>query len=181
MKLDVVRDALAAVTFDPPHADVAQLPPPYALALGSVTLDELRDVSGTVVIVGDLQVKGDVALRRVSGLPNLVVTGDMTARHVYADAFLVVGGTLAALTVIGDATWDGQLFVGTIETDTLVLKDTGLEFLGKGSKKDKIRVRRLADLESPRKAKKAVPELFDLDRDDPDDVPAYAYFLTLPR
>ena len=180
VKLDVVRDALAAVAFELPHADFAQLPAPYALALGSVTLDELRDVSGTVVVLGHLHVKGDVALRRISGLPNLVVTGDMTARHVYADAFLVVGGTLAALTVIGDAAWDGALFVGSLEADTVVLKDTGLELLGKGAKKDKIRVRRLADLESPAKAKKAVPELFDLDPE-ADDVPAYAYFLTLAR
>ena len=175
--LAVVSDALAAVGFAPPHGDVSGLPKPYALALGSVTLDELRDVSGTVVVVGDLHVKGDVALRRVSGLPNLVVTGDLTARHVYADAFLVVGGTLAALTVIGDTGWDGGIFVGGLDADTAVLKDTALEPLGRGGK-GRIRVRRLADLESPAKAKKAVPELFELD---PEDVPAYTYFLTLPR
>ncbi|MBX3212167.1 MAG: hypothetical protein KF850_09055, partial [Labilithrix sp.] len=175
--LAVVRDALAAVGFDPPHGDVDGLPKPYALALGSVTLDELRDVSGTVVIVGDLQVKGDVSLRRVSGLPNLVVTGALNARHVYADAFVVVGGTLTAHTVVGDSGWDGGFFVGGLDANTAVLKDTSLDSIGKGAK-GWIRVRRLADLESPAKARKAVPELFDLD---PDDVPAYTYFLTLPR
>ncbi|MDF2698020.1 MAG: hypothetical protein K0S65_6403, partial [Labilithrix sp.] len=175
--LAVVQDALAAVGFDPPHADVSGLPKPYALALGSVALDELRDVSGTVVVVGDLSVKGDVSLRRISGLPNLVVTGGLKARHVYADAFLVVGGKLAARTVIGDAGGDGGIFVGGVEADTAVLKDTALELIGEGGK-GRLRVKRLADLESPAKAKKAVPELFDLD---PEEVPAYTYFLTLSR
>lgn len=172
-----VRRALGGAGLAGTSVDLDALPKPYALAVSDVTLDELREVKGTTVVVGDLHVKGDIALRRSKGIPALVVTGDVIARHVYADATLVVGGTLAALTVVGDAGWDGGFFVGGLDADTLVLKETALETLGRGPK-DRVRVRRLADLEKPAKAKKAVPELFELD---PDDVPAYAYFLTLPR
>lgn len=170
--LDRVITALARASFALPHARPEQLPAPFRLAESGLAVPELDCIDGTFVVVGDLDVGGDVSLRRSGKLSNIVVTGDLRARHVYFDAFLVVGGTLRADTVIGDVGWDGGLFVGAVEADTLVLKDTGLDFLDD----EKLSVKRFANLEEEEAARKAVPELFD-----GDDVDAFGFFLSLPR
>lgn len=172
--LDALMQALGAANFDLPHATASQLPQPYRLATGDVTLPELSLPSGTLVVIGDLTITQDIDARRESAIANLIVTGDLQVRHAYLDAFLVVGGTARAHTLIAEAGWDGGLFVGGIQADTLVLKDCGLDYLGK----KRLTVQRFADFEKPRAAKTAVPELF---ADDPDDVDAFAFFLALPR
>ncbi|HEY1955027.1 MAG TPA: hypothetical protein VGH28_05430 [Polyangiaceae bacterium] len=155
---DEIARALGEAKFDPPHGNITSLPQPYQLAIGDVALKEIVNPRGTIVVIGNLV---------------FIVTKDMTVRHAYFDAFLVVGGTLRGKTIVADSTWNGGLFAGGVEADTLVLKDCGLELLGKAKKP---KVKRLADFEKESAAKKAVPELFA-----DEDVDAYGFFLALKR
>lgn len=161
--------------FELPHASPEDLPKPYQMAKGDVNVATIALPRGTLVVIGNLMVEQDIDARRDGGIANIIVTGDMQVRHAYVDAFLVVGGTLRGHTIVADSKWDGGLFAGAIESETLVLKECGLEFLGK----KKLSVGRIADLEKPRSAKKAVPELFPADPGE--DIDAYDFFARLPR
>ncbi|MBX3714174.1 MAG: hypothetical protein KF800_19595 [Lysobacter sp.] len=158
-----------------PHASPSELPKPYQLATGDVRIPRIALPRGTLVVIGNLTLEEDIDARRVEGISNIIVTGDMQVRNAYVDAFLVVGGTLRAGTIVADSNWDGGLFTGAIEAETIVLKDCALDFLGK----KKLVVKRLADLEKIKSAKKAVPELFA--GGDEDEIDAYAFFASLSR
>lgn len=161
--------------FELPHASPSELPKPYQLAKGNVSIPKIALPRGTLVVIGNLTLEEDLDARREEGISNIIVTGDMQVRNAYVDAFLVVGGTLRADTIVADSNWDGGLFAGAIEVETMVLKDCALDFLGKR----KLGVKRLADLEKIKSAKKAVPELFATS--DEDEIDAYAFFASLPR
>jgi hypothetical protein len=127
----VARD-LEKAKFSIPHADIAQLPAPFFLIDGDLSIGNLEFETGTVVIKGNLNLTHDLVMRH-SGKPraNLIVLGDCNAQKIYVDAFLIVRKNLNASMIVGDSTWDGGIFVsGNATVRSCVMKDIDFEVKG---------------------------------------------------
>lgn len=165
-----LRAALDAVGFELPHGEPESLPAPIRFVEGDAVVDAIPPLEGSLVVLGDLEVEGEIELRRLGALAHLVVTGDLKARAIYADAFVVVGGELSAEVIVADSNYAGGLFLGSVKAETLVLKDIGMEPVGEEDRLP-LEVKRLADLEFEEEARVALPEFFEGETRD-----AFAYF-----
>jgi hypothetical protein len=165
---EALAAALAAAGYEPPHARVSMLRPPFRLHEGELALPELAMRTGTLVVIGTLTIAGSLELQRDSRpLANVIVVGSCTLGIAYVDGFLVVRDELRAKILIADASWDGGVFVGgELHADTLAIHNTAMTIGGTRH------VRVLADTEREIAAKDALPALF---RDD--DPEPYGYFL----
>lgn len=168
--LENIERALVAAKYTMPHAELRQLPIPYFLITGDLTLSGLVMTTGTVVVAGSLTITGPVDFHQ-SGLPivNLIVTGDCTLGLAYVDGFLCVGGTLHVGTLIADSNWKGGIFVrGDLFGHTLVINGTGVDVDGE------THLEAQADTDDPEAAARAVPGLYVEDEAQP-----RAFFLAL--
>jgi len=165
-----VTAALAAAGFELPHAKPAALKPPFRLHEGELALPELKMMTGTLVVIGNLSIKGPVALRRDSRpLAHVIVVGSCTLGTAYIDGFLVVRDELRADVLIADASWDGGIFVGKdLHADTLAIHNTAMTI--KGATHARVH----ANSERSEAAQEALPALFQNG-----DVDAYGYFTSL--
>jgi hypothetical protein len=169
---DVLAAALASAGYEPPHARVAMLRPPFRLHEGDLALPELAMRTGTLVVIGTLTVAGSLELQRDSRpLANVIVVGSCELGIAYVDGFLVVRDELRANVLIADASWDGGVFVGgDLHADTLAIHNTAMTIHGTRH------ARVLADTERAIAAQEALPALFQNDDAEP-----YGYFLGLVK
>ncbi len=172
VNLDAITTALATAGYEPPHARVSMLRPPFRLHEGELALPDFAMRTGTLVVIGTLNIAGSLELQRDSRpLANVIVVGACELGIAYVDGFLVVRDELRANVLIADASWDGGVFVGgDLHADTLVIHNTGMTIHGTRH------ARVLADTEGEIAAKEALPALF---RDD--DAEPYGYFLGLVK
>jgi hypothetical protein len=167
-----ITAALAAASFELPHARVASLRGPFKLHEGELALPELAMRTGTLVVIGALKISGALELQRDSRpLAHVIVVGPCQLGVAYIDGFLVVRDDLRANILVADAAWDGGVFVGgMLAADVLAIHNTAMTI--KGATTARIH----ADTARREAAEAALPELF-VDGD----VEALTYFKSRPR
>jgi hypothetical protein len=167
-----ITTALAAASYELPHARATMLRGPFKLHEGELAVPEVTMRTGTLVVIGGLKISGVLELQRDSRpLAHVIVVGSLELGRGYVDGFLVVRDDLRVDVLVADAAWDGGVFVGgTLVADVLAIHNTAMTI--KGATTARIH----ADTARREAAAAALPELF-VD----DDVEALAYFKSLPR
>jgi hypothetical protein len=170
VQLPAITSALAAASYELPHARVTSLRGPFKLHEGDLALPELTMRTGTLVVIGALKIAGALELQRDSRpLAHVIVVGPCTLGVAYVDGFLVVRDELRANVLVADAAWDGGVFVGgDLHADTLAIHNTAMTIKGA------THARVVADTSRREAAEAALPALFSNG-----DVEALGYFKSL--